>query len=251
MDIVFFGDSVIGNYVDSTSVPGVAAGLSGAKTYNMGVGGATATFLSEDEPSIVTMVDAFISADSSTFTEEQQIKYGIEEYYADHEEDSGRETCFIINYGFNDYFCGLPVEERQNESAAEIVSESNPYSGTDNDGMDSSNYDAACYKGALKAAVAKLRNAFPECRIVLMTPGYCSYYNSGTIPMSSEGGILTDYVKAVIGVADEMNVEYMDNYHGLGINQLNYDRYLVDGCHPNTMGRYIMAWHIVKYLAAI
>jgi hypothetical protein len=259
MDIIFFGDSVIGNFTDSTSIPGAVAGLSGAKTYNMGVGGATAACLSEDEPNIITMVDAFLSADGSLFSEDQQARYGIEEYYADHETDSDRETCFIINYGFNDYFNGLPIEEWQNGSEekrnSESYSRSESGDESNNEGinesidMSESKYDTASYKGALKTAVEKLQTAFTECRIILMTPGYCSYYKSGTIPKSSEGGMLTDYVDAVIDVAYEMDVEYIDNYHGLGINKYNHGRYLMDGCHPNMMGRYIMAWHIADYLS--
>jgi hypothetical protein len=233
MDIVFFGDSVIGNFTDSTSIPGVVAGLSGARTYNMGVGGATATCQYEDAPNAITTVEAFLSADSSFFSEGQQAKYGIEDYYADHETDSERDICFVINYGFNDYFGGMPIEEWKSDS-------------TD---MADGEYDTASYKGALKAAVMKLRSAFPECRIVLMTPGYCSYYRSGTIPKSSDGGMLEEYVNAVIDVADEMGVECIDNYHNLGINAFNHGRYLSDGCHPNTMGRYIMAWYIVDYLS--
>lgn len=222
MDIVFFGDSVIGNFTDSTSIPGVVAGLSGAKVYNLGVGGTTATFNEDpDALELGTIVEAFLNRDSSRFSYDQQAKYGIEEYAADHSDGIIRPTCFIINYGLNDYFAGMPIDI--------------PWA----DG------ETTCYTGAFRSAAAQLMKAYPGCRIILMTPTYCSYYNDGTVPQSSEGGELIDYVDAVCSVADEIGVEYINNYRELGFDRSNYETYLSDGCHPNELGRYVMGRHIL------
>lgn len=226
MDIVFFGDSVIGNFTDSTSIPGVVAGLSKAKVYNIGVGGTTATFNeAPDALELATIVEAFLNKDSTLFTDSQQAKYGIEEYTADHADGTVRPTCFIINYGLNDYFAGMPIDV--------------PAEGS----------ETPCYTEAFRSAAACLRKAYPDCRIILMTPAYCSYYNDGTVPQSPEGGSLIDYVNAVCRVADEIGIEYIDNYNELGFDRYNFETYLSDGCHPNELGRYVMGRHILQYLS--
>lgn len=224
MDIVFFGDSVIGNFTDSTSIPGVIAGLSSARVYNLGVGGTTATC--KEDPNALnlgTIVEAFLTGDSSRFSDDQQAKFGIEEYSADHADGAVRPTCFIINYGLNDYFAGMPIDT--------------PYAGN----------ESSCYKGAFRSAASHLREAYPDCRIIIMTPTYCSYHNGGTVPQSPNGGALIDYVNAIFSVADEMNVEYIDNYNGLGFDRHNYETYLSDGCHPNELGRYVIGRHILQH----
>jgi len=224
MDIVFFGDSVIGNFTDSTSIPGVIAGLSGARVYNLGVGGTTATFNEDpDALDLGTIVEAFLTGDSSRFSGDQQAKHGIEEYSADHADGTVRPTCFIINYGLNDYFAGMPIDT--------------PRAGD----------ESSCYKGAFRSAAAHLREAYPDCRIIIMTPTYCSYYNDGTVPQSPDGGALIDYVNAVLSVANEINVEYIDNYNGPGFDRQNYETYLSDGCHPNELGRYVIGRHILQH----
>jgi lysophospholipase L1-like esterase len=223
MDIIFFGDSVIGNFTDSSSIPGVVSGLSKAHVYNLGLGGTTATYnTAEGSFDLVKIIDAFLDGDTTAFSDEQQPKYGIEEYFSEHSDGTRRNTCFIINYGLNDYFAGMPVDI--------------PYAEN----------ESTCYRGAFITACEKLRSAFPDCRIILMTPTFCSYYKNGTLPQSESGGSLSDYADAVKAVAAELDVDYMDNYSDLGINKDNYPSYLSDGCHPNEKGRYVIGIKILE-----
>lgn len=223
-DIVFFGDSVIGNFTDSTSIPGVIAGLSNARVYNLGVGGTAATFNGNPEDlSLVTMVNLFLDKDSSRIPEDKQAKYSMEEYISDHAGGTARNTCFILNYGLNDFFSGMPIDISQNAD------------------------ESACYTGAFRSAVALLKEAYPDSRIILLTPTYSIRGEGGTVSQSSYGGTLYDYVNAVIRVADETNVEYIDNYNDLGFDQNNFAIYLQDDCHPNELGRYIIGRHILQH----
>lgn len=223
-DIVFFGDSVIGNFNDSTSIPGVVAGFTGAHVYNLGLGGTSAT--SSDDPKdlgLVSMTEAFLAGDTSLQTDDTQVTEELEKYLSDHSDGSEHATCFVISYGLNDYFAGYPIDTPQ----------------TDN--------PASCYIGGLREAVSLLREAYPDCRILLMTPNFCSYYKNGTNPQSDVGGTLADYADAVIQAAEELDAEVLDNYR-LGINSKNYDTYLSDGCHPNELGRYIIGRNIISAL---
>ena len=70
LDIIFFGDSVIGNFKGPLSIPGAVEGLSGAHTYNLGIGGTRATMQggAGDIHSLNAMVDAFIAKDISAAT---------------------------------------------------------------------------------------------------------------------------------------------------------------------------------------
>lgn len=228
MDIVFFGDSVIGNYTDSTSIPGVVAGRSGARTYNLGVGGTTATFVGEQDGtgalSLHSMIEAFLKGDALRIDDRLQAKRSIEEYVLDHADGEPRRTCFILNFGLNDYFTGMPINAPMTE-----------------DGR-------SCYAGALRSAVSRLREAYPGCRIILATPTYSAEFQGGTEIRSPEGGALRDYADAVISVAKEMGAEVIDNFYGLGVDAGNVWTYISDGTHPNELGRYVIgrriAWHL-------
>lgn len=224
-DIIFFGDSVIGNYTNSLSIPGVVQGISGAHAFNMGQGG-TSAVMSRD-PSIAslnTIVDAFLAKDAGTLDPSKQPYIGLQaylEYMVSQNANEDTRTCFVIGYGLNDYFCG------------EMVASEDPL-------------DIYTYKGSLRSAVAKLQKAYPDSMVLLMAPNFCSYFKDGLELRSDVGGQLTDYVDAVLELSEELEVHCLDNYHNLGINATNHGEYLADGCHPNERGRYLIGQHILQ-----
>ena len=91
-EIVFFGDSVFGNYQDFASIPGVVGALTHAATYNLAVGGSFATEFSGEPKSFPNAVQQFLAGDSNALSE-------------------GKKLCFVINFGLNDYFCGYAAED--------------------------------------------------------------------------------------------------------------------------------------------
>lgn len=225
MDIVFFGDSVVGNFTDSTSIPGVVAGLSGASVYNFGVGGTTAAFGGDpEEMSLLPVVEAFLGRDLSALSDDHHVKRDMEEYISDHDGGENRSTCFILNFGLNDYFVGMPICSQTPED------------------------ERSCYEGALGLAVTLLRKAYPDCRIILMTPNYSVEFQGGTDIQSPEGGTLSDYVEAVSNVAKQEQAEVIDNFKESGIDEDNVWTYISDGTHPNELGRYIIGRRIVRHL---
>lgn len=213
--IVFFGDSVIGNYKGSASVPGVVNGLSDASAYNFAIGGTSATQFNESNNTFIPVVNQFLSGEL-TVTQDDTTFHG--------DRDSDDRLCFVIHYGLNDYFTGQQI--------------------TNPDDL----YDENTYTGALRTGIRQLQDAYPDATILLLTPPFCSYFSNGTEINSNAGGTLTDYVDAVIRVATEMNVDYLDNYTGLGINADNHTDYLADGCHLNETGRFLAATHIIDFL---
>lgn len=91
LTIVFFGDSIIGNYEGSTSIPGVVHALSGAAVENRAIGGSSATHLSDEDSSFINVLTRYLES---------------EEAAADSD-----SLVFVLNYGLNDYFSGAIPED--------------------------------------------------------------------------------------------------------------------------------------------
>ena len=91
-----------------------------------------------------------------------------------------------------------------------------------------------------------LKNAYPSCEVVLMTPNYISLNNHGT---SAEYGVVyEDFVDVVLGLSKELDLKCIDVYHDLGIKKENVEIYLDDECHPNEYGRLAFGKLITKHL---
>uniref|UniRef100_UPI004055B95C SGNH/GDSL hydrolase family protein n=1 Tax=Acetatifactor sp. TaxID=1872090 RepID=UPI004055B95C len=219
--IVFFGDSVFANYTDNLSIPGVVNALTGAKVYNCGYGGNTASDYFADPITLPGIVNAFINEDISSIPTEEQIYNGMSQYFND--TSSTDNLCFVINYGLNDYFIGAPVTAE------------NPY-------------DTGSYIGAFRTSIETLQNAFPDAQIILMAPNFTSYFENGTEKMSETGGILTDYVDAIVALGTEYEVDIINNYAELGIDATNHGLYLLDGCHPNQQTRFTIGSRIAQLI---
>ncbi|MCI9336219.1 MAG: SGNH/GDSL hydrolase family protein [Lachnospiraceae bacterium] len=223
---VFFGDSVIGNYTDSASIPGVVSGLSGAAVYNCGYGGNSAAQSSKFPVFLPGIADAFVRGDLSLLPQGEVVRQGVSSYLRDYPPGAFPENLvFVINYGLNDYFDGHRVD-----------SESDPM-------------DTATYSGAIRTAVATLRTAYPDARVILCTPSYCRYYENGTLPHGEGGYILTDYVDAILSLSEELHTDVLDTYHDLGADSGNWDQYLSpDQVHPNASYRYLIGKSLIRLL---
>lgn len=212
--IVFFGDSVIGNYTDGMSIPGVVRGLTGASVYNLGYNGNSAAMHEKAVITLPGIADAFARQDISVLPRDTQLYSGFLEYEINPPKTDCK-LCFIISYGLNDYF------------------QQNPISSEDP-------YDITTYSGAIRTAVCCLREHYGDARIFHCTPTYTA--------LSDEGNSLSleDYVSAVIDISREMNVEIIDNYGSLGINEKNHGVYLADKVHPTERGRFMVAQEIIS-----
>lgn len=221
--IVFFGDSVIAGYTDSTSIPGVAAGLTGARSYNFGLGGGHAARRDEYHNSLRDYVNAFLQKDASLITFEggsaaEPFSASLTQYLEDAPQGP---HCFVIQYGFNDYFDASPI------------SREDPY-------------DLNTFAGSLRSSIQALQEAFPDAAILLSTPTFTTYFGNGTEAKGEAGHVFADYIDALLQVARETHVMLLDNYHQLDINEKNHAALLSDGCHPNEAGRFIIAERIVQ-----
>lgn len=219
--LVFFGDSIFGNYKGSISIPGAVNGLSGASVYNCAEGGTMASNEPDFSVNFPSMAEAFINQDLSFLEEEHQFTIGLKEYLADNH--AGKALCFVINFGLNDYFNGNAVNDLENAS----------------------------YATGLELGLSKLRKAFPNARFLVLSPSYCSIFTNGTEILSQRGSVLTDYVAAALDTARRMNAHGINLYSELGVNSENQSRYLDDGCHLNEAGRFKVAELILKHMETL
>lgn len=211
--IVFFGDSVIGNYTDNTSIPGVVAALTGAEIYNCGYGGGTASQSPDNLISLPGITDAFFRKDPSAFPEDSQPYIGISSYLKSASSD--KQICFVINYGLNDYFSEYPIASEDP-------------------------YDIATYSGAVRTAVSLIRENVPDAQIILCTPNFSAAFENGTEPHGTDGSVLEDYANAILSLSQELQTDVLDNYHNLGITAENHNQYLADRIHPNYACRFLI-----------
>jgi lysophospholipase L1-like esterase len=227
LSIMFLGDSIIGNYTGSLSIPGAVNGLSQATVYNGGFGGLGAAYQKDTMPSFPKLVDALIIGDLSLIPDSVPAYESFPAFRQNmSNRDSYENVCFFICLGLNDYYGGKPVQSADPSS------------------------DKA-YVNALRLGIRKLQTSYPEANIILMTSFYTTYFSGGMDIQAPGGGQLTDYVDASLALADELSIESMNNYIELGITAANQAEYLADGAHLNEKGRFLMAKHIVDKLKTL
>ena len=221
---VFFGDSVIGNYTDSMSIPGVVQGFTKANVINCGYGGLPATKRNENSLGLTDIVDAFLVGEYEGFEEDKPVKTGIPAFHEQLSEINQEKLTFFISIGLNDYMTGDPLK---GEGKQDITS----------------------FVGAVEYVVARLREAYPACEIALMTPNFLGLFENGT--EKHNGYVLEDLVDAVLELSEDLDVKCIDVFHGLAINAENKETYLADMCHPNELGRFeigkLVYEHLIKW----
>lgn len=238
--MVVLGDSIFGECRDETSIPNQLESLLGKSVFNGALGGTCMSRIdaemrldyTKDSLSVEGLAKAIL-ADDFGVQQTVRIRENATEYFADtidalQEVDFGQAEIILIAAGVNDYHAGTPL-----------------YSTDDN-------YEEYTFTGAFRSIVSDIREAYPNVRIVFVTPPYtwyrernltCEEYDLG-------GGILEDYVNAEISVANELGVEIIDIYHDFYPHEQweDWEVYSRDGLHPNEAGRTLIAETIANYL---
>ncbi|MBP5530330.1 MAG: SGNH/GDSL hydrolase family protein [Lachnospiraceae bacterium] len=220
-EIVFFGDSIMGNYHGPVSIPGEAGGLSGANTFNLGVGGTSAI------ADFNRFVDAFLGSASLSDIEDKDFLSELERFEEEH--DESKELYFIINYGVNDYFMGVPAH----------VNTGSPYG----------DYDYDSYEASMTDGLIKLKSSYPDAKICILSPIYTNFFEAGERIMSEVGSPLQTYRDMGRFISEKLNTEWIDSLNIIEINEDNYETYLLDEVHPNQDGLYLISDSIIRFIA--
>ena len=217
--VVFLGDSVIGNYRNETSIPAFFADMTGAETYNLGIGGISGTGINDPSTTLGTAF-AFITGNTSLDEFDRKCR-GMASYNSfrlvgnDIRGTDGSGYIFVIEYGLNDYFNGVSVNE---------------------------------FSDSMKDAVRYIKNAYPEARILMLSPGYVGAFNNGTTINSDEGSVLSEYRTAVEEIANSCHCDLLSLTDDFGFTQDEiYSYLLADAVHYSEIGRYRIARVMARY----
>lgn len=243
-ELLFLGDSIVGQYRDETSIPALVAGELETTVVNGAFGGTTMSFQNREYrdayyrdslafPALATAIAA------NDFGAQQTIRtrdYPTGHFPAVVDEldavDLSAVRAVIISYGVNDYTAGSPIRNPENPD--------DPYT----------------MEGAMRMGIKRLRQAYPELRIIFISPTYCWFLNTmGSTYDTCEtsdcgGGLLEEYVEAQRLTAEECGVEFIDLYHEYYPHTVydDWQLYTEDGMHPNEAGRQKIAHTLAVYL---
>ena len=250
--IVCFGDSITGNFQAPTDYPSMIADLTGATVYNAGFGGCCMCDNGQTRRlfTMCRLVDSIVAGDfSAQRNSGVSITYGgtsinyVPERLDTLESIDWSEIDYItIAYGTNDW--------------------------NSNYGLDNENnlLDTTTYIGAFRYSVEKLLTAYPNIKIMVITPlwrwwdtntGMPSEIHSDYIDSNDyakgTGYKLWQYGDALVSAAKLYHVPVFDLYWNCMMNKQNRFQYFntTDGTHPKQEGRELMAELISAHLESV
>lgn len=242
-DIVFLGDSVVGNGGEHSAVQVVADEL-GIPAFNGALGGSAMSVNGEKNWGSVTgnqwcmarlaesmiykdwqsQKSAMVYANYYNAYNLQMPPYFSERMKALMQVDFDNVKVLVIEHGTNDYNAGRKLDNKEDL------------------------YDVSTFGGALRYSLKLLQEAYPDMTIVLVTPIYCEFGENLDEPCyvaDFGGGTLEQYVELELQIAQEFGVMCIDAYHSSGIWDENAKAYLIDGVHLLDEGALLLG----KYLA--
>lgn len=221
LQIVFLGDSILDGYRNETGIAYLTGVYCDADVYNLAMGGTTAALVTYEsavyEQWSSRCLQGVVHAICGNVDAKILDGYRAGEVFATC--DFSNTDYFVIEYGMNDFLSGIPL----------------------NDSDDT--FDEYTYVGALRIAIQRLRESFPDATIVLCSPNYAqfwgkdgSYLGDGNM-VNNGGGKLVEYYRVCGNVSADMNTLFLNAYEGIGLDAYSADEYLEDGIHLSEKGR--------------
>ena len=219
---VCFGDSLLGMPEAPGDYASVIEAETGLTTVNAGFGAASiAKNPNEayDMFSLCRLVNAIVSGDWSrqdAKVSELPLSNSADRLAALKEVDWSKVSVVTLGMGLNDINDGYVIENPEDVK------------------------DITTVKGALRYSIETLLTKYPYLKIMVLTPTYRYMYTSGLgcDEVLYNGSTYEEYIDAIISVAEEYKLPYVDLYRTLGFNKYNFKYYYLedDGTHFNTKG---------------
>ncbi len=246
VDIVFLGDSILGNASYSVSCVEIVGEKTGMTAFNGAFGGTGMAYrpgeAGQSETAYWSMAELAEAICYEDFAPQRAtMAYG--DYYKDTnlstldyfkermdalaEIDFSRVQILIIEHGTNDYNSGCPLDNAEDP------------------------YDKGTFGGALRSSLTLLQETYPDLRIILMTPIYCALgedFTKKCYDTDYGGGTLDKYVDKVKEIAESFDIEVIDAYHESGIWEDTVKQYLADYLHPSKEGEILLGEFVADYL---
>lgn len=221
LQIVFLGDSILDGHRDDTGIAYLTGVYCDATVYNLAIGGTTAA-LKADESAVYEswhsqcmqgVVHAICGNVDPAILDGNHVREVFDSC------DFSKTDYFVLEFGVNDFLSGIPIND------------------------DDDVYDEHTYVGALRVAVASLRQYYPDAQIVLCSPAYAQFWGKdgaflGDGNMVNNGqGTLAEYYRVCGNVSYDSNTLFLDAYAGIGLNTYTAEEWLEDGIHLTEKGR--------------
>lgn len=249
--IVCFGDSIFANFQEPYDIPSMLETLTGATVYNAAFGGCC---MSDNDQTrklftMCRLADAIVAGD---FTAQKNsgvsITYAgtsinyVPDRLAMMESINWSEIDYItISYGTNDWNSNYALDNENDPD------------------------DTTTYLGAFRYSVEKLLTAYPNIKILPITPLWRFWDTNTGLPSEVQGDYidsntyakgtgykLWEYGDALIEAAKDYQIPVFDIYHVCMMNKFNRHQYFetTDGTHPKLEGRVMMSGMIAGHLNA-
>ena len=248
-DIVFLGDSIIGNKTQYSVVDLVGDKL-GMTVFNGAFGGSTMSMgqetiwgsVSSNHWCMIQLAKAIGNEDwtSQKVAMSYAVSYEENNRQASHyfeqrmdaltKVDFSKAKVLIIEHGTNDYNSARKLDNPEDL------------------------YDSTTFGGALRSSLKILQEKYPQLQIVIMSPLYCQFPGLDNQPgylVDFGQGVLDDYVRLEQEIAEEFGFPFIDAYHNSGIWEDNVDQYIVDGLHLDAEGELLLSDYIAEELKKI
>lgn len=241
-DVVVFGDSLMGQCRDETSVTAVLEERLNRPVYNAAFGGTCMAVQDMDleynyTMTLLNMVSLSKALATNDFGVQQTVRSrrAVADYFEEVIEelpdiDFSNVKTIVIAYGLNDYHAGIVLE------------------------CDEDPYDENTFGGALRSVLCSLRDTYPDVQIVLVTPTYTWYRSNGLTCEEYDTGyaFLEDYVQKELEIASEFHIPAIDLYHDGYEHEVweDWERYTEDGLHPNEEARRMIAGRLAAVIEA-
>ena len=272
--IAFIGDSIIGNFYDATGVCNILAGLTGATVINCAFGGSRLAYEHSAYGDATPGASGYI--EGATDAEKNQV-------------DQYRYWNTLSGVGLSDAIAS-GVWTAQDNAVANMASGLDYFAsrlasikavdwsevdyimweyGT-NDFMTkvkltdiTNTTNMFAFDNAYRHVIETILTAYPNIRIITVTPIYRWYQSGGSFTSDSNThtendytGVstkLTDFVAMAQSVSREYQLPCIDDYYTLGANKFTRLAYFnsTDGTHPNADGRKRIAEHIAAQLVSL
>lgn len=236
-DVVFFGDSRVGNDRTDTALPVLLEKATGLDVYNAGIGATGMAVLSDgsawDRYSMVYLSEAMVNNDFSAIhaaSPDNYYKYNeIVGYVGDTVKDIEsidfqNVKYIIVEQVTNDYLSGVPLYD-----------ENDPF-------------NVNTFAGAFRTTVNNLKKAAPNAEIIVISPCFTFTISGYGDELDLGYGTEEDYAEYERELALETGVSFVDYYHDSSINRDNWKDYLFDGLHMNDEGNRVLIELILEKL---
>lgn len=242
--VVMLGDSIVGNFDGSGSIPVYLSDFTGATCYNCAIGGSSlgSDLIDPDEFFEAfngwKMIHAIATNNYSVMQTAIDNNPSRVTYQQDHLDilknmDWSTVDIITLSYGTNDWGTKVTLDDTNNPKSTNT------------------------FTGALRTSLEELWSVYPHIKVIVFGIIWRGLtISNGQITGDTDDGkhgrdwYLYEYEEKLQEVCEEYHVPFVPMYNHIGFNRYNWSVYFpsTDGSHPNAVGRKAIAKRYAAHL---